>query len=605
MTTAVLAHSRYRRIWRAPDDQPAWARPALLAIAAVAAVLYAWGIGSQIPHVYYAAAVRSMSMSWHNFFFAAFDPDATISVDKLPGALWVQALSVRIFGPHTWAYLLPQVVAGVLTILVLYRAVRRLATPTAGLITAAVAALTPATVALNRGNISDTLLILLLVLAADQVAATIASGRTRNLMYAGLFVGLAFQTKMVQAWFVIPALAAAVLITAPRSELRQRITATVLFGLVALVVSLSWLTVVQVLPAEHRPYIDGSQHNSLFEQVFLYNAASRANDSFNVGAASFATSAASGTSYRAALVIGPNERFDHIFGGVGGREIGWLVPLALLCLVALALRARRGPRTDPATGALVLWGGWLLIHIAAFLTIGTVNPYYLAALTPALAALIGMGATAFVEAAGDRRMRGLGLLAGAITIAYAWWLLAPAPPGIRWATTISALVLGIAALLRRTTALLLAAVLAAPAVASVSLLVNNDGALDTPFESAQARQVTHGFLGSSLKAADKVLNDLHKQPHSERYPLLTYTSALAAPFITVSGTEIPSIGGFTGEAPVPTTEQIARLIAGGQVGLVLIAPADDSRVHWIRQHCKELRPGGNGPAVLAYYCGRR
>ncbi|WP_225731391.1 MULTISPECIES: glycosyltransferase family 39 protein [unclassified Nocardia] len=601
MTIAVPTRSRYRRIWRAPDDQPAWARPALLAIAAVAAVLYAWGIGSQIPHLYYAAAVRSMSMSWHNFFFAAFDPDATISVDKLPGALWVQALSVRIFGPHTWAYLLPLVVAGVLTILVLYRAVRRLTTPTAGLIAAAVAALTPATVALNRGNISDTLLILLLVLAADQVAATIASGRTRHLMYAGLFVGLAFQTKMVQAWLVIPALAAAVLITAPRSELRQRITATVLFGLVALVVSLSWLTVVQALPAAHRPYIDGSQHNSLFEQVFLYNAASRANDSFNVGAASFATSAASGTSYRAALVIGPNERFDHIFGGVGGREIGWLVPLALLCLVALALRARRGPRTDPATGALMLWGGWLLIHIAAFLTIGTVNPYYLAVLTPALAALIGMGATAFFEAADDPRVRGLGVAAAVLTVGYAWWLLAPAPTGIRWATTISAIALGIAALLRRATTLLLAA----PAVASVSLLVHNDSALDTPFESAQARQVTHGFLGSSLSTADKVLDGLRKQPHSERYPLLTYTSALASPFIAVSGTEVPSIGGFTGEAPVPTVDQISRMVGSGQVGLVLIAPADDPRVHWIQQHCKAIHNNGDGPAVLAYYCGRR
>ena len=140
-----------------------------MAIAALAGLSYAWAIGQDTLEDHYAAADRSMSMSWHNFIFGAFDPAGTSTVDKLPGALWIQALSVRAFGLHTWAIILPQAIEGILTVLVLYRAVTRLAGPAAGLIAALVLAVSPATVALDRENISDSLLILLLVLAADAV----------------------------------------------------------------------------------------------------------------------------------------------------------------------------------------------------------------------------------------------------------------------------------------------------------------------------------------------------------------------------------------------------------------------------------------------------
>src|ERR1700733_15598738 len=144
---------------RSARDQPVWARPALLLLTALAGVLYSWRATKNLE-IYYAAAVRSMSMSWHNFFFAAFDPAGTVSIDKLPGAFWVQALSVRLFGVHAWAIVAPQVVEGMASILVLYRIVRRLAGPLAGIVAALVLVLSPATVALDRGNISDTLMLL-------------------------------------------------------------------------------------------------------------------------------------------------------------------------------------------------------------------------------------------------------------------------------------------------------------------------------------------------------------------------------------------------------------------------------------------------------------
>ncbi len=168
-------------IWVSPSDQPGWARPALLTVAVVSAFLYAWRAGTYLE-TYYGAAVRSMSMSWHNFFFAAFDPAGTVTLDKLPGAFWVQAISVRVFGVHTWAIVLPQIVEGALSVLVLYRIVRRLCGPTAAILAAVVLALSPAAVALNRGNISDTLMFSSCCWPATGVAA-VTEGRwsTRSL----------------------------------------------------------------------------------------------------------------------------------------------------------------------------------------------------------------------------------------------------------------------------------------------------------------------------------------------------------------------------------------------------------------------------------------
>lgn len=596
----LAARGRHRvRLLLAPADQPVWARPALLAIATVAGVLYTWGIGAQIPHLYYSAAARSMSMSWHNAFFAAFDPDATISVDKLPGGLWPQALSAWIFGPqHLWAYIVPQIAEGILTVLVLYRAVRRLSGPGAGLIAAAAAAVTPVTVALNRGNISDTLLVLLLVLAADQAAALVETGRIRHLLYSGVWVGLAFQAKMVQAWLVIPVIALAVLATAPKDQLRQRITGTIGFGVIAGAVSLSWMTIVTSIPAAHRPYVDGSRHNSVFDQVFVYNAASRTDNSFSVGATG-------GGGNLATLFLGPDHRLDHLLGGSGGRAGGWLIPLALVCLAALAWTARRRPRTDRGTAAMLLWGGWLLVHATIFLAIGTIHSYYLAALTPAVAALIGMGAMAFRRSTAPAA-RALGPAAVAATAAYAWWLLAPAPGWLRGtvvALTATTALLALGMRGTRAAALLTAGALIAPAAATVALVVDGYGPLDTPFESARTRMVTQDFMRESIASARRLDSDLAKAPVRPKYPLVTYTTLLASPFSLVSGQEVPSFGGFTGMAPVLTTADLAAMVARGEVGIVLFDPADDPRITWIQQHCRHLP--SDDPSIAVYDCGPR
>ncbi|HTX46076.1 MAG TPA: glycosyltransferase family 39 protein [Solirubrobacteraceae bacterium] len=172
-------------------------RPLLLGLAVLAGFAYAWNATGNLE-IYYAAAVRSMSMSWHDFLFGAFDPAGTITLDKLPGAFWVQALSV-LFGVHAWALVLPQVVEGVASVLVLHRLVRRLAGTVAAISAALVFVVSPANVALNRGNVPDTLMILLVLLAADAAVRSIITGRLRSLIWAGVLIGFAFQAKMLEA----------------------------------------------------------------------------------------------------------------------------------------------------------------------------------------------------------------------------------------------------------------------------------------------------------------------------------------------------------------------------------------------------------------------
>ncbi len=272
---APARSTRILHFWRSPPGQPRWARPALLVVAALAALGYGWAMGTVTLEPFYGGAARAMSGSWSNFFFGAADPWGTVSVDKLPGALWIQALTLRLFGFHLWAVVLPQVVEGTLSVLVLFRAVRRVAGPGAGLVAALVLAVSPVNLLLNRGNISDSLLILLLVLAADATTRAVVEGRARPLLLAGLWVGLAFQAKMMQAWLVLPALFLAYLIAAPTARFVRRFGHVLLGGLVVIMVSLSWMTTVSVVPAHDRPYVDGSCDDSLFSQVFLYNGLNR------------------------------------------------------------------------------------------------------------------------------------------------------------------------------------------------------------------------------------------------------------------------------------------------------------------------------------------
>ncbi|MFI9271449.1 ArnT family glycosyltransferase [Kitasatospora sp. NPDC052896] len=260
--------------WRSPVDQPRWARPALLVIATLAAVLYAWNISSSGFAPFYSDAVKSMSVSWKALLFGAMDPGATITPDKIAGSFVPQALSARIFGFHAWSVTLPQCVEGVLSVLVMYRVVRRWAGPRAGLAAAGLFTFTPVVASMFGHSMEDGALVCCLVLAADCYQRAVLDGRLRWLVLAGVWVGVGFQAKMMQAWMVLPALAIGYLVAAP-VRLRRRFGHLLVAGAVCLAVSLSWVAMMTVVPAKDRPYVDGSTNNSAVAMVFGYNGLER------------------------------------------------------------------------------------------------------------------------------------------------------------------------------------------------------------------------------------------------------------------------------------------------------------------------------------------
>ena len=371
--------------WRSPAGQPAWARPALLAVTALAGFAYAWGMNGAYLEPFYGGAARSMSMSWHDFIFGAADPWGTVSVDKLPGALWLQALSLRIFGFHVWALVLPQVVEGMLTVLVLYRAVRRVAGAGAGITAAVVMASSPIVILLDRGNISDSLLILLLVLAADATIRAAQTGRLRSLVWAGVLVGFAFQAKMLQAWLVLPAFFLAYLVAAPVASFIRRVGHLALATLATVVVSLSWMSAVSLVPASSRPYVDGSCNDSLFNQVFSYNGFSRLGGSFasTAGCNAPSTYLITASKYDAKHSVGTfaiAASWDRLLRGPFGHDDAWLLLPALVATVWLLVLQRRRPRTDPLRASVILWFAWLVLTFGFFSGSLFLNSYYTAAL---------------------------------------------------------------------------------------------------------------------------------------------------------------------------------------------------------------------------------
>jgi 4-amino-4-deoxy-L-arabinose transferase-like glycosyltransferase len=597
------------RFWRSPPEQPTWARPTLLAVAALAALSYGWGLNHDVLETFYAGAARSMSDSWHNFFFGAFDPWGTVSVDKLPGAFWVQALSLRLFGFHIWAIVVPQVVEGTLTVLVLYRAVRRVAGAGAGLVAALALAATPVTVLLNRGNISDSLLILLLVLAADAATEAYMTGRVRPLVLAGLWVGLAFQTKMLQAWLVLPAIYAAYLMAAPALSLGRRYRHIALSAVVALAVSVSWMTVVTLVPAHDRPYVDGSCNDSVFSQVFLYNGADRLSGRVleqprctPPPVAVQATTA--GGAPTQALEKGP-ARF---LAGDLGRDAAWLFVPAVIALGGILVARRRRPRTDPWRAAAVLWGMWLILTWCFFASSHFLNDYYLAALAPPMAALCGLGLTLAWRMRTASRLVPATVLVAVLAGAAEALSLIPRSAGVwPWVvgTTLvatGAAVVAIARWLFRTPrtpptsaarvglASGAVALLIGAAWASATSVANGLGPFDSPYQSAALTSTEHAQWQHDVASWPGQSATAAKVPASHSIETAE-TSSEVSQDVLATGHEYLPVGGFTGQVPSTSVTQFAHDVGAGRIEDVLVVVHPLTRnpdMRWTLAHCQAV-----------------
>jgi 4-amino-4-deoxy-L-arabinose transferase-like glycosyltransferase len=636
---------RARWVW------PRWARvSAVAAIAALAGLAYGWQLGRDPLEPYYAEAVRSMAGSWHDFIYGAFDPAGTVTLDKLPGAFWVQALSVKAFGYSGWALIAPQAAEGVVTVLVLYRAVARLAGPLAGVGAPVVPAARPAVGGPERGNISDSLMILLVVLAADAVSAAITreSGTQWRLLLAAGCLGLAFQAKMLEAWLLLPALGLAYLVSGP-GTVRRRVREAVIAGLVAGIVSVAWMVAISLAPVASRPYVDGSQHDSVFEQVFTYNGLGRLDDQTPYQALA---NDLTPQGYEPPIPYAPPGAARLLTGALG-RDTGWLLPAAAVTAIWGLVGRRRRPRRDPVRACLILWGGWLATLWATFSTITTLHAYYTAALAPAAGAILGTGLAmawtarvvprpgpafpepnpAFPEpgpalpepgpepgpasgpATPARPRRRIGFpvglaVVGAGTAGYAVWLVPGTGEHIpAWlvpaviAGGLAGVILALAAARRgrpgngravaRQSARLFAAALGvalatgllAPVAASIGLAAHHESAFDMPFEPAAAATANDAYPEWVATYGRAYLQRLQAAQQGAPYLMATQTADIAAAY-SLDGQEVLPIGGFTGSIPSPTLAQLEADIRAGKFHLVIgLARTTDPRMEWIAAHC--------------------
>jgi 4-amino-4-deoxy-L-arabinose transferase-like glycosyltransferase len=550
-------------------------------------VLYLWGLGSSgWANDYYAAAAQAGTQDWKAWLFGSHDAGNAITVDKPPASLWLMALSGRIFGFSAFSMLLPQALMGVGAVGVLFAAVRRCSGPAAGLIAGAVLALTPVAALMFRFNNPDALLVLLLVVAACCMVRAIETASTRWMMLTGCVIGFAFLTKLLQAFLVVPGLALAFLVAAPVGMWKR--VGTLAIGGIAMVVSAGWyLALVDLWPAGSRPYIGGSSDNSLLQLTLGYNGLDRVLGGGDGRPSGGPPGGPGGGAGGHMPFFGGEPGIGRLFGQSMGTEASWLLPAALIGLLAGLWFTRRTVRTAGVRASLLMWGGWLVVTGAVFSFMdGIIHPYYTVALAPAIAALVGISVREL--------WRGKEFLASRIVLAamsagtgvWAFILLDRTPdwwPALRWVVLIGSII--VAAILaagahrlgRFTAVLATGAILFAvlgPAAYSIETVANShsSGPMAVAGPSRYTQMSTGGqgpggpggFGGRGGVADNPTLDNL-VDGADNRWAAATVGSMGASSLELKTGASVMAIGGFTGADNSPTLEQFQAYVADHEV----------------------------------------
>ncbi len=612
--------------------------------------LYLWRLAAGARSEYYAAIAVSMSKSFSNFIFGSLDPAGTVSLDKIPGSYWIPALFVKIFGFSTWAVDAPNALAGIGAALFIAIAVRRYFGIYAGLFAGALIATTPIIAAVARSNQPQTFFLLALAIAADRATAALKSGNRRSLIWAGVWIGIAFQTYMLEAWAVWPALIVAWLVAAPLAW-KERIKSLLIAGITSLAVSLTWIIVVTMTPASSRPYVGGTYHNSAWEMVFGYNGLGRFSATQTLSSStdnpifrSF-TPPFSGTSGLARL-------FNNQVAG----QISWLIPTSILAIVILSFAMFRKPEYKFARGGFIFIALWFITFYLMFAKVAGMHQFYTTSLAIPMAFLIS-GSIKFLF---ERRelffkvilsllllgsVIWMSLVSGRYKGFYTWspyvafGLAAVAILFLfisRNAAMKSVLALAIAGSLLTTPTVWAADVknransinptagpnaegagFGAPGgarpIGVPTFGLGNPPALGAPpsgnFDPRNFRDPNRhdqfpggargGFGGAGGgfgQSADKTLIaylKLHRE--GTKYLLATFGGMSAAPFITATGENVLPIGGFDGQDPSPTLDKFKELIKSGDLKYVLVGgmggnngnQANTSTIEtWVTTHCQ-------------------
>jgi 4-amino-4-deoxy-L-arabinose transferase-like glycosyltransferase len=653
-------------------DRSRWPSWTLAAICVAAAALYAWKIGSgQLGNTYYSAAVKSMTESFPNFLFGSFDPYGVVTVDKPPMSLWPQALSVMVFGFHGWSLLLPQVIEGVAAVFLLHRTVRLWAGESAALLAALILALTPITVAINRDNNPDTLLVLLLVAGAyaftRSVRAAESRPRTRWLLLCAFFIGCGFLTKMMQAWIVVPGIALAYFV-GTSAPIKRRVLDLLGAGGVLFVSSFWWVALHAWWPGD-KPYVGGSTDGSAWDLIFGYNGFGRVfggdgNPSMGGGGLPGGMQPPAGMQLPQGLDIpaggggfgafsGGSSGLTRMFDESVGGQISWLLPLALLVLVVVAVAGAK-LRGQPAERAgWFLWGSWLLVTAVVFsYAEGIWHPYYTTMLAPAIAAIAAAGLVRFWRAYRDGA--GWVLLPLAVTVTAAWaFVLASRDTSwhgwTRWAVLAVAVVAvgGLVAgrfspgIGRPAMVVGLVAVLLVPAVWSTAAAATTQngtmpaagpagggfgggmpsggmpGGMAMPgMPSGANPRPGMGFPSAGMSGGGELTEDQRRildyaARNSDGAAITLAVNApamMAASYLIGSDETVIGMGGFGGTDDAPSVDQLARWSADGTLRFVTSSSGGgfmsqggghmQQRQEWIDQHCEKVDPSAyNGSAA--------
>jgi 4-amino-4-deoxy-L-arabinose transferase-like glycosyltransferase len=605
-----------RRALRSLAERARPRHAALGAILVLSAVLNTWKLSQNgYANTFYSAAVRSMLGSLHNFLYVSFDPGGLVSIDKPPLAIWVEVLSARLFGFSPLSLLLPEAIISTITVAALYRVIAPRLGAFSALLSALVLAVFPAFVAVSRDNGVDPLLILLLVLACGAALSAIEGGCWRSLVCCAVLVGLAFNTKTLAAYLIVPGIALAYAACAPGS-VGQRVWRLLVAGVVMVSVSFAWIAFVELTPASHRPFVGSSTDNTELGLTFDYNGFGRVEGQVGgpgripvaKGASAHLTASAHPMSARAEPTPGaaqPLSRFlpnGHLrsplfFAEAPGPlrlfEAGladqgaWLLPFALIGMLALALVAFVGERSRRRMrlATLIVFGGWLLVEalILSF-SRGIVHPYYVSAMAPGAAVMVGAGAAAFAWLARNRHW-GLALLPCAVAATlvaqiailheqhYMHWLVPVAILGAL-AGVCAMAVRGLASV---GMALTLAVLLIAPAAYSATTWL---GPVEGTFPAAGPHEaIGNGKydINSEELSVDRTLIRYIESHHpTRRWAVLADASPTAAPLILL-GLRAGAVGGYGGTDPALDASQLASLLARHDARYVLLGGAYASR----------------------------